>query len=133
MSGVIQNPGSHPDAPLFFDPSVEWDTLPVNTWDHLTWHDCDCHDTKASDLNTKKHDAFFYPNPVIDNTITVRATDIIFNAEIINMIGQSIYRQENSILRGDMQIELNDVEKGMYLLRLNLQSGQIVTKKLLVK
>ena len=49
------------------------------------------------------------------------------------MIGQSIFRQENTSLRGDMHIDLNDVEKGMYLLRLNLQSGQTVSKKLLVK
>ena len=72
--------------------------------------------------------------PVTDNNFTLKATEIITAIEIINMIGQTIYIQENSAIRGDMHIQLeDDIDNGMYLIRIKLADNQTVIKKLLVK
>ncbi|MFC2086387.1 lamin tail domain-containing protein [Bacteroidota bacterium] len=132
LSGWPYNPGSIPGLPEYFMVQVQWDTLPVNTWDHLKWHDCDCI-TAVKEISLKKQDAYFFPNPVTDNYFTIKATEIITSVEIVNMIGQSVYLEVNSDVRGDIEIELDQVNEGMYLVFVNLADNQTVVKKLLLK
>ncbi|NOZ45513.1 MAG: T9SS type A sorting domain-containing protein [Chlorobi bacterium] len=131
--GWPYNPGSVPGLPQFFMVQVQWDSLPKDTWDHLGWHECDCQEISVNDTKVKKQNAYFFPNPVTDNIFTIKATDIINSVEIINMIGQTIYSQENNANRGDINIKLEDVNKGFYLVRVNLADRQTVIKKLLIK
>lgn len=133
LHGVTTNPGSTANPPFYFNPATEWDTLPQDTWDHLTWHECDCHESRVNESFVKKQNAYFFPNPVTDNYFTVKATEIITSVEIINLIGQSVYYMENNAIRGDMNISLDKVDNGLYIVKVNLADNQSVIKKLLIK
>lgn len=133
LSGWPYNPGSIPGLPEYFMVHVQYDTLPQNTWDHLGWHTCDCYDIKVNENSLRKQYAYFFPNPVTGKQFTIKATEIISSVEIINMIGQTLHYQQNDAIRGDINIELEQVNNGMYLVKVNLINNQTVIKKLMIK
>ena len=140
--GITQNPGT-PGAPIFFMVHVEWDTLPgrfindttwssANVWDSLGSHTCDCQTTGIENI-VKPHQAFFFPNPVINKEFTVKATEIISDIEIVNVIGQTIYKENNNALRGDMFVKLPECNDGLYLVKIRFKDNKSIVKKILVR
>lgn len=141
--GVFANPGTPNSPDIYFKVNVEWDTAPgkmvddtawvsANVWDSLGFHTCDCHVTSVKQV-TKQKEVFFFPNPVTDKVFTIKGNDIIESVEIINVIGQTIYREENSLIRGDMRIELSKDLKGIYMAKINFADHTSLIKKFLIK
>lgn len=96
----------------------------------------DLHQTANNDTSLfyiNKNDASFYPNPVINNKFVVKATNIIKSVEIFNVIGRTIHKQKNKLQREYMKIELDNCEKGMYLVKITFQDNKSIIKKILVK
>lgn len=79
-SGVISNP-------LIFDPTLEWDSLPANTFTSLGFHYCEC---DPADLIEKETGFSLYPNPVTSNQINIVSEFTIQNIQIHNNHGQLI-------------------------------------------
>ena len=94
----------------------------------------DLHQNVNNDTSLiNKNDASFYPNPVINNKFIVKATNIIKSVEIFNVIGRTIHKQKNKLQREYMKIELDNCEKGMYLVKITFQDNKSIIKKILVK
>jgi len=84
--------------------------------------------------NVTSHDAVLFPNPVTDNKFKVKSDDLILSIDVINVIGQSIKKLDNnSQTKEDIEILLNNCEKGMYLVKITFQDDKSIIKKLLVK
>lgn len=118
--------------PTFFNPAAEWDTLDINTFDHLGWHNGVC-TPNGVQIIKKQNDAFFFPNPVIGSSFTVKASDVIESVDIHNILGQEVLRKENTAFRGDMKVETSNMKKGVYFINIHLADKSVVSKKLVVK
>ena len=75
-SGVVTNP-------LVFDPTMEWDSLPANTFENLGFHNCDCNDN--TNLLESASSITIYPNPSSTNTIKINSLSIINAIRVYNL------------------------------------------------
>ncbi len=124
--GVVSNPAS-------FNASVEWDTLPNNTFTNLKTHTCDCSQVSVQEISEKPHNAFFFPNPAVNQNFLVKATHIIANVEVTNISGQTIYKKQNPDQRGDMTVNLGNCASGMYFVKITFADKTVITEKIFVK
>jgi len=94
--GVIDNPSA-------FNVALEWDSIPKNSFENLGTHVCDCHESGISD-NAQLIKIDFYPNPVTDGVMTIKAEEKIASVELINTLGNSIMKENYT---GQMQLNLS--------------------------
>lgn len=123
--GVTANPN-------LFNPCAEWDSLPINTFDHLGWHDCNCH-PNGLDAPLKQHEAFFFPNPVKNSSFLVKANGMIQKVELINIVGQTVVTEQNNTLKGEMRISTNGLSDGMYMVKITFDDNQELLKKIIIE
>ncbi len=131
LHGVFTNPSE-------FNPTLEWDSLPRNTFDSLRMHTCDCGNaawTDPSSINeiVPSNDAVFFPNPVTNNEFTIKGTEIIKSIEVYNSLGQVVLSQANPVARGDMHIVLEDTHSGLFFVKVTFRDNSSINKKLLVR
>lgn len=80
------------------------------------------------------YDATIYPNPVTDSKFKVKATNLITQVELINVIGQTIRMKNNQLNDGELEFYIPDCEKGVYLVKVTFENNNnSVIKKILVK
>jgi len=90
--------------------------------------------TPVAMVSALSHDAVLYPNPVIDNKFFVKSGESIVNIDVINVVGQSIKRLDIiSPSAEDIEVQLGNCEKGMYLVKIKFSDEKSIIKKLLVK
>lgn len=144
--GVFINPGAPGSTSNYFDVSQEWDTVPgywsaidtawvsANIWDGIGSHDCEC-DPNYNSVGTTlpvEHNAFFFPNPS-DGKFTIKANAYIESIEIMNALGQRIYTNKNDMLRGDIKVDLEKPNTGLYFVKIHFTDNTSMTKKIIVK
>jgi len=84
--------------------------------------------------NSNIHQAVIYPNPVLDYKFKVKSEQIIFKIEVINVIGKTIEKYVNtSYSSDDIFVDLQNCEKGMYLIKITFDDDEYIIKKLLIK
>ncbi len=127
-SGVTANPG----APYTgaFNPTAEWDSLPKNTFDGLGWHVCNCNPNAVEENN--KIDVSVYPNPVVNNKVTISTSGNVKNIEVKNLLGQIIYT-ENKSLQKVIEVNASEWNKGVYFITLYFNDNSATTKKIIRK
>ena len=142
--GVIANPS-------FFDPLLEWDTIPAvvvrldangdtlfgtsgnpildGNWFSLGEHDCACNPVSVDEMENFQFSV--YPNPSTD-WVTVNLHGKIVSASLVDAFGKSIGQYRN--LSSKMQLQLN-VENltGIYLLHVQTMDGKFHTKKIIIR
>ena len=119
LKGVQQNP-------ILFNATLEWDSLPDATYLLLGDHDCACLNTS---LNQERSDlSIIYPNPIQQNeNIIINTTHNIDYIEILNLNGEII-----SIVKSKSFL-LNNLSKGIYLVRVVLKNGKYLREKLIIE
>lgn len=125
QQGITANPN-------FFNPAAEFDSIGNQVFDHLGWHQCACQPNSIR-TSVKKNDCFFYPNPVVNGSFLVKATEIISRVEVLNTAGQMVISEKNQKARGDMRIYTNNIETGMYVINVYFIDNTSVTKKVIIK
>jgi hypothetical protein len=124
--GVTTNPSE-------FNTLAEYDTLPKNFWDSLGHHTCVCNPISSIANAVKEDFVLLFPNPVVNQEFTLKATEIIESAEIMNLLGQSIGSFQNDKFSGEMTIKLNDLREGIYLAKVKLRNQKFLLKKIIIK
>ncbi|MAJ97772.1 MAG: hypothetical protein CMD07_00620 [Flavobacteriales bacterium] len=137
-SGFTYDPGQ----PYTFDPSLEWDSLPANTFVNLGFHDCNCDnyievsgctDIYASNYDSlatlddgsceymnvninKSIDFSIYPNPsnhILNIIFNENQND--FKVKVISTIGRVLFEKKfGSVRLNKVQINLMDIYPGSY-------------------
>jgi hypothetical protein len=98
-----------------FDASVQWDSLPVNTFENLGAHECVCNvgiNEIANNLKIKS-----YPNPVA-NTIYFVANENIKLIEIFDITGKLQQRIAISNITSTTNVDVQNLSTGMYFARI---------------
>jgi len=110
-----------------FDPSAEWDSLVVGSWNNLGSHTCDCIGSTA--VNDAKAVSYVvYPNPAnIGETITVNTTSKIESIELVNILGEKVLTENSN------KITTSNLAKGTYIIMINLTDGRKVDNKIIIE
>ena len=110
-----------------FNPTVEWDSLPVGTWGGLGSHVCDCHSPAA--INEKDEISYLiYPNPANrGEVINITTTGNIESVDVINILGKEVLSQNLN------KIHTSHLSRGTYIVRINLNDGTILENKIILE
>lgn len=137
LKGVTTNPTAGqlgpPVVPSGFNPAVEWDTIPVNIFDSLGTHTCNC-----SYLFSTEEEQFtqikqvIFPNPAGD-FISISATENMYSIELYNMTGQMVKQVSLSGMKNQAQIFVGDLPKGIYIVQTHFSNQLKQTKKIVVE
>ena len=109
-----------------FDPSLEWDSLPENTWTNLGAHSCDCQG--ASLINEFRDVSYvMYPNPATSkSTVVIKANQAIKKIEVVNILGLTVLITKTNI------ISTKDLLKGTYFVNIKFNNGSQSDNKLVI-
>ena len=111
-----------------FDPSAEWDSLPVGTWGNLGSHTCNCLNTSNIEYNVQSPSFLIYPNPVNHGkVINISSKLAIRNIIVKNMIGQVVINTADNFLI------TNDLEAGTYIINIRFSDGREADNKIIVE
>jgi hypothetical protein len=72
------------------------------------------------------------PNPANDFTIINWENEAVQSIEIYNMIGSLVHQENVENYETEKQINLSNLENGMYLVRLNTEKGAMITKLMIM-
>ena len=110
-----------------FDPSLEWDSLVIGSWNNLGVHTCDCIGTTViNDANSISY--VVYPNPAnIGETITVNTKEKIKNIEVINLLGEKVFTEFSN------KITTSSLAKGTYILKMNFSNSRVIENKIIIE
>lgn len=103
-------------------------TYPQNKVSHSsTWNNSISKEKQnSSELN-------IYPNPCKSNKVTIDfKSHLIEEVQLTSITGKQIFQKKLQIPEATTQIHLEDVENGMYLLKVKSVDNQVVVKKFIV-
>jgi len=104
LMGVMANP-------LSFDPTLQWDSLPANTFDNLGTHVCNC---GSSNILENTHTFSIYPNPTSNSYVKISNDLAIESITLFNNLGQTVFQKN---INGVENIELLlPNTKGLYFI-----------------
>lgn len=118
LNGVVDNPS-------VFDTSLEYDSLPKNTFTELGSHECDC-----NTLGTVEHDAFSFVAYTVNNSIVVSAQEVITKLEVVNLNGQVVSMNQ---VNGKSFTVNTDLNEGIYIIRLTNNNNVQTSSTLFLK
>lgn len=117
--------------PAIFDPSLQWDSLPNNTFDSLGVHRCACGTVGINEFN--RASAFdIFPNPVLEGQFALRGSKEMTQYTIYGGNG-SVVDRKNLFLQTYQNISLPQVSPGVYVIEIIFTDGSRSHKKLIFK
>lgn len=114
------------NTPGDFNPSVQWDSLPRNTFSQLGFHNCTCNPAGVIAAGENSN-LSVYPNPASGENVTIAADKKITSIEVYNSLGQVMAGKQYS--NTTAIIETHGLNKGMYFVKVTLEgSGTYFTR-----
>ncbi len=83
------------------------------------------------DNDVVAHNVVVYPNPTEGNVTVKAENEVINEIRIFNMVGRLV--KTIRVSNTEVELDLNDLSAGTYLLQMNMQQGDVVRKKLIVR
>ena len=115
--------------PTVFDPSLEWDSLPANTFVNLGMHDCLCNPNNK--LIEAKNSFVIFPNPITQSRFTIRNNHAITHLIIYDHLGKIVLNKEIDNMT-ELSVNLSNKKKGAYLVSL-IDNNGIKTRSIILK
>jgi hypothetical protein len=78
-------------------------------------------------------DIELYPNPITDGHLTITSSESIQSVQILNITGKIVFNQDFQPNTNMVDLELDKLEKGIYLVRISFPGKEIHTEKVMVK
>jgi len=119
-SGVTTNPSS-------FDVFTQYDTLAVNTFDHLGYHICDCAAGVSENANITLG---AYPNPIQNGVLSVVAQAGIENVRLYDINGRLVATQYN-VKDRMTRFNVEGIPSGIYWIEAEMMDGSRIRKNLM--
>jgi len=115
--------------PTTFNVTVEWDSLPNQTWNGLGTHVCAC-GTLGVNSNTTTASVKIFPNPATANYFNVSASDVIEKVEVYNTLGQLVISAKGNQTDNNIKITTENVSTGIYVVKIFLNNKNTVSQLL---
>ena len=120
-----------PTQPYSFDPSLEWDSLPRNTFTELGQHSCNCLDVIS--ISEFESVINLYPNPNNSGLLNIESTSPIEEINIYNLIGQSVLSKNFQGVMLKESITIDPSLNGVYFISVKLENNTRSLKRLILK
>ena len=117
-----------PNAAYTFDPTLEWDSLPANSFMGLGSHECDC----ILSLEEKRNSIQMYPNPNTTGHLTINTSIEIKSISLYNVLGEKVLSKTYNNSSITERIILSPKLKGLYFVEVLLENKEVLLKKLLL-
>jgi len=119
--------------PILFDPTVEWDSLSINTWTELGSHNCDCDNGQTSIQDNEQSSFVIYPNPAkVGQSITLSTNKGIKGLFLINVLGQQM-KVELTNSGTSTFINTSSLSKGLYNISIVFDDFSVKTSAIIIK
>ncbi len=115
LHGVTTNPAT-------FDPSLEWDSLPANTFDQLGTHLCECGVANVAE-NTVFSSFSLFPNPISEGKFVLKGTQEMYSINVLGLDGQLVFTQKFDNATRNSNITLPKADAGMYVVEVVFKDG----------
>lgn len=123
LKGTVVNPQLES-----WNPAVEWDSLPANTYSNLGSHLCDCASmSTVNEGKVKANQVILFPTPASD-VINIQALIDVKGIKIYNLAG-SLVAQRQDLASKYTNINVEGLSKGVYMAEIALENGQKITHK----
>ena len=136
----------------FFDPLLEWDSIPAvivrldpvtgdtvfgtsgnpildGNWNSLGVHDCSCAPAAVESIKQSVELSVF-PNPT-SGLVYINGASDVEEIKVYNSLGQMVEHVKNKS-KATMTMDLGPL-KGVYLMRIEQENGEMITKRVIVK
>jgi len=114
-----------------FDAS-EWISLPKNVFDVLGSHECDCDENTGLKDKVATTDIQIYPNPVTGNLATIEVKEAVAGISIHSVNGQAMDVSIVAEVADIIQLDVANLQAGLYMVKIKLESGTTVVEKLTI-
>jgi hypothetical protein len=118
-----------PNSEYTFDPTLEWDSLPANSFSGLGSHECDC---ALISIEENHNSIQMYPNPNTTGQLTINASTKIQSISIYNVLGEKVLSKNYNNSSITERILLSPKLKGLYFVEVLLENKEVLLKKLLL-
>jgi len=118
--------------PVVFDTFLEWDSLPVNTWDGLGHHSCACGTSGTVDL-FEVPSLEIFPNPAVNDMFNIKSNQSVIRLEVYSPEGRLVNIQNPSSEVRTWSISTSDWDAGVYFVNVQYVSGAIFAHRLVVR
>ncbi len=118
--------------PAVFDPSLQWDSLPANTFDHLGWHDCVCGAENVKEVAAASEFTLF-PNPLTDGQFALKSSDEMVSFTVMTADGKIIHSEKLNGNTRNTNVALPKAEAGIYIVEVAFADGTTSHRKILAR
>ena len=103
-------------SPILFDPTVEWDSLSINTFSELGTHTCDCNSSSSISEQSDELSFIVYPNPT-DNSFAFNLSTKhkIKTLTLTNILGQTMF-VDYTLNNNTATVSTKELAKGLYVI-----------------
>jgi len=134
----------------FFDPLLEWDTIPAvivrldingdtvlsqsgnpildGNWNSLGTHDCQCNPASVNEMEENAY--YIYPNPS-SGTMYIKNANNIKRFQVMNAFGQVLSTRD--INNQDLVIFQIDASRGVYFVNIHTKDGKSEIRKVIIR
>ena len=74
-----------------------------------------------------------FPNPLTEGRLNIRSNKQILSVQVLNITGKMVFSQEYSPGNNNLTIDLANLERGLYLVRITSDKNIVHTEKVMVK
>ena len=120
-----------PTQAYSFNPTIEWDSLPQNTFTELGQHVCDC--SENTSITEYENLLSIYPNPNSSGVLNIESSSAIKEITILNLIGQNVFSKTVSGSVFNETIKINPSLNGIYFMAVRLENNKRILKKIILK
>jgi hypothetical protein len=117
--------------PAVFNPSLEWDSLPEDTFTELGEHLCECGNIRVNESEVSNFNMF--PNPIAEGKFSIMGTKAIASMRLMSSEGRLIFTNKISGDQKNINVELPEAEAGIYFIEIEFTDGTRSIRKLISK
>jgi hypothetical protein len=123
LRGVTANPE-------VFDPSLEWDSLPSDTFSELGEHICNCGSVSVEEQATSAFSIF--PNPIVQGSFALKSSMMMESITLFSADGRLIDQQKLSGTTYS-NVTLPKAEAGVYFIEVLYTDGRKGIQKIMAR
>lgn len=112
-----------------FDVSLEWDSIPANSFENLGFHNCSCSPINVEESTEASFDVF--PNPTRSGMVYLQGVLNATELRVFTATGQLVETRSN-LTQDRIVLDLTAQGQGVFFVQLTSANGAVHTERVLV-
>lgn len=82
--------------------------------------------------DSDKPDISIFPNPLLEGKLNISSSEAIKEIEILSIVGKIVYNEKIED-KNKVTLDLDNLDKGLYIVKVKLNENQTITEKLMIR